>query len=452
MLILFFISFFSLQTNQINSYDGSGYTPLILSIINKDYKKTEELIKSGADINLGRNTDKIYYSINPESNKTPLMYAVTLNNMPVIKLLVKKGVDINKKNKMGVTALLFGIDSKNHDIVYYLYDKIKNKRDPKILAQAIKVGDLELTNFFLKNKIPLTYESRKDNLLTLAIKSKNIEIVKEILKQDESFLNKQTKDGEYPIMVAITTGNYTIFNELLKYKKLQITIKNKRNQTLLHIATQRFETDAIIKKLLDMNIDANIIDIFGKTALFYLIKRQNNSVIKYLIDKTDLSIKDNENRTVYFDAVDNYNLFNIMMIKRKTTITSKDKSGKSLLLYIIDRGDYRVLKLFEKDLKENINSFKNQNILSVAVRRGNYDMVNILLKAGFNVNGDSRNQIPPLLKAAELNKVDILYLLLFHNANKNAYYEGRTAWSIAEQFNYKRILFLLRNFEFPKNN
>jgi len=450
MFLLFFVIIFSIPNSQVNSYDSSGYTPLILSIIEKDYNKTLELIKAGANVNKGRNTEKIYYRINQETDKTPLMYAAALGNLKTVRLLINNGAKINKRNKKNTSALLFAIKNRQYEVVYYLYKRIKNKKDPKILAQAVQVGDLKLTKFFIKNKIPLNYETTKDHLLTLAIKSKNQKIIKELLKENKELLNKPTKNGEYPIMIAIKLSNYDIFNQLLGFKNIDLSVKNKRKQTVLHIATQKFRTDNIIKKLLEMQIDANVKDIYGKTALFYFVIRENSSVIKYLIDKTDLTIRDNKNKTVYFYAVNNYNIFNLMMIKNnKISITEKDKQGKSLLLYIIDRGDFRVLKLFQEDLKKNKDNFKNQNIVSTAVRRGNYDMVKILLNAGFNVNG-SKYKMPPLLKAIELNKIGIMYLLLFHNAKKDINYHGRTAWSIAEQFKYRRALFLLRNFKFEK--
>ena len=448
MFLLFFIVFFSIQPG-INNYDSSGYTPLMLSVIDKDYNKTEELLKKGANPDIGRNTEKIYYKINQETLKTPLMYAATLGDFKTVKLLIKYGANVNKKNKKGLSALIFAIDRKHHDIVYYLYKKIKNKKAPEILAQAVKTGDLELTDFFIKKKIPLTYETQRDNILTLAIKSKNIDIIKKVLKNNKNLLNKPTKYGDYPVMIAITKGNYNIFMELLKYKNIDLSVKNKLNQTVLHIAAQRFKTDQIIKKLLDMKIDANITDIYGKTALFYLITRQNDSVIKYLIDKTDLTIRDKNNKTVYFYATANYNVFNLLVIKHRPQLKLKDNTGKSLLLYIIDRGDYRVLNIFRKELKLQKDYFKDQNLVSVAARRGNYDMVETLLQAGFDVNG-TKYKMPPILKAVELNRVGILYLLLFYHADKNIYYHGRTTWSIAEQFRYVRALFLLRNFKFER--
>ncbi len=448
MFLLFFIGFFSIQTG-INNYDSSGYTPLMLSVINKNYDKTKELLKKGANPNIGRNTKKIYYKINQETLKTPLMYAATLGDFKTVKLLVKYGANVNQKNKKGWSALIFAINRKHHEIVYYLYKKVKYKKDPMILAQAVKIGDLKLSNFFIKNKIPLNYETERENLLTLAIKSKNIEVIKELLKINKKLLNTPTKYGNYPIMVAIKLSDYKIFTKLLDYDNIDLSVKTKQKQTILHIACQRFKTNEIIKKLLKMNIDTNAKDIFGKTALFYLITRKNNSIIKYLIDKTNLRIKDNNNKTVYFYAVDNYSVFNLLMIKNKTSITPKDKAGKSLLLYIIDRGDYRVLNMFKNELKSKKDYFKDQNLISIAVRRGSYDMVKILINAGFDING-SENKMPPLLKAVELNRVGILYLLLFYNANKNIYYKGRTAWSIAEQFRYVRALFLLRNFKFER--
>jgi len=416
--------------------------------IAQELNKVQELIKKGANVNIGRDTSKIYYRDTEDTGKTPLMYAAGLGDLNIVKLLLKHGANINMKNKKNMTAIMFAIKNSKRDVVFYLYDKIKNKRDSKLLAYAVRVGDYQITEFLLKHKVKMNYETFKDTILTLAIKGGNVKIVKKILDINESLINKPTQNKEYPIMFAVSSPKDDILNELLRHKNLNLSVRNSINQTILHIAALKFSGDEVIKKLIDAGVNPNIRDNNGKTALFYILRGRADSTVKYLIDKTDLSIKDNQNKTVFFYTVSNYNTFSLLFMKNNNIdITQRDKYDKSLLLYIIDRGDYRVLKLFEKKLKVLKNEFNDENLISVAVRRGSYDMVKILLDAGFNVNG-VKGKVPPLLKAAELNKVMIFYLLLFYKADKNVYFRGETVWSIAEKFKYLRILFILRNFKF----
>ena len=449
-LLFGFILIFSLNITQLNLYDSNGYTPLINSVTDRDYKKTEELLKSGADPNIGRDTKKVYYKVNNETGKTPLMYAATLGDLKMVKLLLRYRADPNRKNKKGFNALLFAVKKGYHNIVYFLYSKTKDKKSSLYIAQAVLTGDLELVKFFLKNGVSLKYVKNKDTLLTLAVKGGNLEIVRLILKKAPYYLNMPSKDGNYPVSVAIIKGNYEIFTELLKHDKIKLDIKNGFNQTLLHIAALRYGTDRMITELLNKGIDANVRDNNGKTALFYLINRKKVSYgAKILIEKTNLKLKDKSDKTVHFYAVDNYRIFKLLNLKEKVSATIKDKWGKSLMLYIIDRGDYRVLKMFEDEISKNRDFFNSQNLISVAVRRGNYDMVKILIEAGLDVNG-VKGKMAPLLKAVELNRVYILYLLLFYKADKDVFWHGRTAWSMAEQFGYRRILFLLRDFNFER--
>ena len=275
-IFLIFLYSFSLQGANINDYDNDGYTPLINAVLKKDYQKAEELLKKGADPNIGRDTSKIYYKVNHETLKTPLQYAASLNDLKMIKLLLKYKADVNKKNKLKETAIIFAIDRKYHDIVYFLYPKIKNKKSSVLLAHAVLAGDYELTSFFIKKGVSLNYVSKNDTILTLAIKGKNKEIVKLLLQKDISLLNKPSKNGIYPLMTAINIANMDIFDELIKHKEVNLKIRNRRNQTLLHLAALKYRSDEMIKKLLDLNIDANIKDYMGKTALFYFITRRNS--------------------------------------------------------------------------------------------------------------------------------------------------------------------------------
>ena len=78
--------------------------------------RVKELVEAGADVNA---KDKIEY--------TALMYAARGNNkIDVVKYLVEKGADVNAKNEYGETSLIIAAVTNHIDVVKYLVEKGAN--------------------------------------------------------------------------------------------------------------------------------------------------------------------------------------------------------------------------------------------------------------------------------------------------------------------------------------
>jgi len=88
------------------SEDLHGNSTLMQNASNGNLKKVIELIKKGLDINKKNNL-----------GLTPLMSAVKRENAEVIKLLLKHNADIKIKDNKNMTALDYAYESKNNDII-----------------------------------------------------------------------------------------------------------------------------------------------------------------------------------------------------------------------------------------------------------------------------------------------------------------------------------------------
>jgi len=105
----------------VNIVDFQGQTPLFSTIINQlftenlDFKIIDLLLKYGANINVQMIPPKswkppenspVVIEVDTENEgATPLMFAVMVNNIEMVKYLLKHGANPNIKTKKGETAL-----------------------------------------------------------------------------------------------------------------------------------------------------------------------------------------------------------------------------------------------------------------------------------------------------------------------------------------------------------
>jgi len=95
--------------SNVNFIDKDGNTPLVYAIQMKSLPIIKMLIENGAYIN---------YTI----KNSILMKAIGLGELDVVKYLVECNANINYKNEFGNTPLAYAISVKNENIVKYLID------------------------------------------------------------------------------------------------------------------------------------------------------------------------------------------------------------------------------------------------------------------------------------------------------------------------------------------
>lgn len=88
-----------------------------------------------------------------ESSNTLLQGAVDIENIDMIKLLIKYKSDINQCNKYGITPLMKAVSNKSYDIIKLLIDNkadkyIKDEYGRTAIYYAVIQNDLNLYKFF----------------------------------------------------------------------------------------------------------------------------------------------------------------------------------------------------------------------------------------------------------------------------------------------------------------
>lgn len=151
-----------------------------------------------------------------------------------------------------------------------------------------------------------------------AIISNDLEKIRKKLQEGYD-INLSNSLGETAIFRAVVANSYQIVKSLLEYNpRLDFFYEKKWN--ILHVACQTFNINPlIINILLNSDIDVNVGDVSGNTALFHCV---NNP-------KPNLIIIEN-------------------LLKKGAKAEIKNKRGISPIDIIIKREQKEVLELFSK--------------------------------------------------------------------------------------------------------
>jgi len=237
----------------LNIRNLNGETLLFAASRKNDKESIKVLLDAGAKIDMPD-----YEGI------TPMMHASQHSYLDIVKFLVEKGANVNKKSTYGYTALSLNMGFLDRD------EKIV-----KILLDAGADPNIIYTN----SMTPLLY----------AAYYKENEIV-ELLVDAGADVNAKNRDGTNAFMY----GTDDILNILAK-GNININFKDEEGKTYLHLAAER-GLEPAVELLLEKGANPDIKD-YGKTPDYYstqngytditdIIKRAQKEKNKYNIFPT----------------------------------------------------------------------------------------------------------------------------------------------------------------------
>ena len=279
--------------------------------------------------------------------------ATMQGHLDVLKLLQKKGADINSTGRFRMTPLNFAAAHGHYDCLVFLYEN-----GAKILA---------------KDKL-------KRSSLLLAARNGNLTIASFLLKNGADYSQPDTSKN-YPIHYAAGYG-YPEMIELLIKAGANQNVTNSWNISSLTVAMLKNNFECVKKLLLYPDTDVNCKDDQGRTLISSAVdtvSRNSFDHIKYLIieKKADTNIPDVQGLTVLHYACQLH----------KTDVSSGYKNWD---------------QLSEKERKRLEN--EHQELI--------YELINLLLENGANINQKSNNGLTPFEIALEEQNFDIIDILI----------------------------------------
>lgn len=216
---------------------------LIKLISKKDLKSIKKLLSRSKNIDIDAKT---------KSGESLIFLAIQNNDMELVKLAVKFGVNLEVRDVIGNTPLTSAANNKYYNILEYL---LNSGADPNI-------GDynnLTIVNFAARNNLP------------------------EIIKLSKKFganVNIPNANGTTPAYIAAQLGH----NEsliALKDAQADFNIANKEGRTPVWIAAQNGRNESL-KLLKEFGAEIDVVDNQGYSPVRMAAQNGHNSTIKLL--------------------------------------------------------------------------------------------------------------------------------------------------------------------------
>eukprot|EP01125_Pyxidicula_operculata_P018546 TRINITY_DN6599_c0_g1_i3.p1 TRINITY_DN6599_c0_g1~~TRINITY_DN6599_c0_g1_i3.p1 ORF type:complete len:2657 (+),score=665.91 TRINITY_DN6599_c0_g1_i3:42-8012(+) len=299
------------------------------------------------------------------NGKTPLFSAIKYDRIDYAQILLDKGADITKPNKMMKTPLMFACRKNWSGIVQFLSTSVKddtpldttNAQGSALHHAFASSHSAKILEFLLSKKAnPNTCDDNGDTPLHIACAKRNIGLV-EILLKYKANVNAKNYKHLTPLHTAITNASQTIsasfsLEEILIDAGADVNSQDHRGRTPLHCAFNKLDSKAEVK--------TDPIDVVSG-----LCKSKN---IK-------LDIPDRRGRTpLHYAAINGSTICSVYLIKAKANLEAEDKDhntplAKALLLGHMDHASFLIQQGADCTKKINIQYY---TVHSDTDKLGNY--------------------------------------------------------------------------------
>jgi|GEM_PF-5641522 len=259
------------------------YTPL-LNVFNSEIDKRETikfLVSQGADI----------FVKDPRFKISPLMMAVQMDDLKLVKLFHDKGLPLDEKydtKETFISPIMFASQSGNLELIKYLienkadvYEKyFPDKVNRNIFILACASNNLETIKYLYEN-----YEfdiNEKDKVgytaLHSAAQNPNMTLdIVEFLIKNGSDINAIAEDGGSPLIDAVANGNIKVVEFLIKNGA------NVNNKVIIPKVAIEDDPNTEINEEKREDIDYSVLDIAKQYKVTEIIKLLEDAGAKTLI-------------------------------------------------------------------------------------------------------------------------------------------------------------------------
>ncbi|XP_046337771.2 ankyrin repeat domain-containing protein 17-like [Haliotis rufescens] len=436
-------------TLSINSRGWKRMTPA-MTAADKGHKEVVELlVRKGADVSLldighdtllhlacrGGHVEVVKFvlsqgmvSINSRGWKkmTPVITAAEKGHTEVVELLVKEGADVTLVNKKGDNLLHSASRGGHVEVVKFVLSQGTlsiNSRGWKKMTPAMTAADKghkEVVELLVRKGADVSLlDIGHDTLLHLACRGGHVEVVKFVLSLDRVSINSRGWEKMTPAMTAAVKGQKEVV-ELLVSKGADVTLLDKGNNTLLHLACRGGNVEVVkfvlsqgmvsinnrcwnqmtavmtaavkghkevVELLVSKGADVSLLTIGKNTLLHLACKGGNVEVVKFVLSLGTLSINSRgwKRMTPAMTAADKGHKEVVeLLVSKGADVTLLDKGHDTLLHFACRGGNVEVVKfVLSLDIVDiNARNSKSQTAANIATSRGLRDIIHLLVSHG----------------------------------------------------------------------
>ena len=209
-----------------------------------------------------------------------LIYESEEGNIDLIRLLIQRGADVNKKDDFGRTPIMYASYTGQTEVVRILLDNG---------AYVNEIDSQDITALMLAS------QGEQDNTDTV-----------KLLIDRRADVNMKDNTGNTALMFAIRGGANTEIVKMLLYNGADVNVQNEITKQPPLLYASSVSITEIVKMLIQRGADVHKQNKFGYTALIEASRKGKIDIVKLLIyKKVDLNVKDSYGNTAIMFAHSN---------------------------------------------------------------------------------------------------------------------------------------------------
>lgn len=383
----------------INITNKNGTTPLLNSIIYKNFNSFKLLLENGALVTLPHNKETIStcilktfisklnlckkwlelafeydedLNIDNMYGEIPLHICYIMNELDTFDYLISKGADINYGGKKKIFLLFTLVEKKNWELIKKYYDlidfNIKNLSLNTILHEYLKIdNNINEIKFLIETQNDLNSININGDTIFHLIKPELLLNFKKELSN--KFINIWNKNSENKMILNIWQKNKN-YKELIKLWKISLKNTNKElYDIVLKNGINNIKLNDKVNFIKVNKVDNNIYSAYIDNLILYLY-----CIIINYINKIFLPYK---KKGLKFET-NNFDSSEAKIIKYRLNVFESISSHLNCFIEYYNNDTYYCPKLPKKFPKNKISFY----ILSIINEKMNH--TNIIIIDGFN--------------------------------------------------------------------
>jgi ankyrin len=335
----------------------------------------------------------------PSSQYTLLHWAAARGDVPVMRVLLAAGADVN-------AAIRDERDERRADVGL------------TPLHVATQAGNVEAVRFLLRHGAQLQGRDTSDNTpLHLACQAGDAPMAALLLEAGAE-VSARNGVGNQPVHLAAGTGDAALLRLLLQHGASAI-IAGQYDYVPLHRAAA-IGSPGAVELLLARGTNVAITDCSGRTPLHWAARNGHLTTAKLLLAR-GARVNSQGLAPLHLAAEHGQLAMVRFLLDRGAVVTAADRDGKTALHFAAEHGYRDMAKLLiARGASPDAVDGEGRSPLHVAAQSGQTDVAQVLLDAGADMRMLSRQDGTPLHLAALTGRLEMVRLLLARRAPVDA--------------------------------
>jgi len=284
----------------------------------------------------------------------------------------KKGIHIDMPNRLGRTAFMTAVLKDHKPLIKILLERganlnLQDNEGRSLLMLICLKGTEEQLNFLLsKGTVDVNQVDRSGNCaLHNCIMKQRLSLIKALLTRDD----------------------------------INVNLTNNKKESILHLAVLTGKA-AIVNLVLTTECDINLRDENNFCALYYAVVKENQAVIKTLVDR-GAKLNETESNALsmrWMNSADDGNMRAInCMIAAGVNVEQTNRTGLSAILVATMGGQKNVLHaLLAAGANINVVGDEGQTCVHIAAIKNDTELMQILIEGSADLNRVNQDNQTPL--------------------------------------------------------